>query len=82
MFRFERKLSYVIWTKRGYWPPTRFHTTLESATAESMRLASKHPDRKFQVLLWIGKVSKVDAPEQVCTGQTGKEGSCQNSQTA
>lgn len=51
---------FFVWTKKGRVP--RFtHQTRESASAEAIRLAEKHPGRKFIVLRAEGKFSLASA---------------------
>lgn len=57
--------AYVVWTKKGYWPPRKFHKTYEEAAREAERLAEKCKDRKFHVIQFIDKHSWVDDNENI-----------------
>ena len=60
--RLERSHFFWVWTKAGH-IPSRFHKTLPEAEREAIRLALKHPDRKFIVLQALGKFGAVPPPE-------------------
>ncbi len=64
----QKKPFFLVWNSSSGYTFKR-HTDIAKAEAEALRLAEKHPENKFHVLVSMGRAAATTEHKKACRNQ-------------